>query len=94
MLKTADKKEIQSLINNTVIEAIEQAVSPIIKSEIGGLRNEMNARFDQVEGRLKDVEMRLTDVEDRLDGFEGEMKIVRKQQNLRISNLEEVLSNG
>ena len=39
------------------------------KGEVGGLKDEMNTRFDKVEGRLQRVEAELSFVKDEINGL-------------------------
>ncbi|MFD4420873.1 hypothetical protein ACFWN7_05140 [Agromyces sp. NPDC058484] len=50
-----------------------QLMMRAVSAQIGGLRNEMVARFEHVDRRFEQVDRRFERVEDRLDRFEERM---------------------
>jgi archaellum component FlaC len=59
---------------------------------IGGLRAEMNERFDKVEQRLTNVEARLTVVERRLTNVETDVQKVKEMQFVFENELDRLAS--
>jgi hypothetical protein len=51
----------------------------VVRSEIGGLRNEMNARFEAVNTRFDAVDTRFDAVNTRIDGLDGDVQAIVKR---------------
>ncbi|WP_051662331.1 MULTISPECIES: hypothetical protein [unclassified Microbacterium] len=59
-------------LENVTLTVVSTLFIHVVRSEIGGLRNEMNARFDAVDARFDAVNT-------RIDGLDGDVQAIVKR---------------